>query len=61
MAKHSIISANAVMSHQEVADMLFKVTGKRLSRARIQQIERKALEKLAAAARAAELDQELRP
>lgn len=61
MAKASRFDGVAVMSHQAVADLLFKVTGKRLSRARIQQIERKALEKLAAAARAAGLDQELRP
>lgn len=61
MAKHSIISACAVMSHQEVADKLFEVTGKRLSRARIQQIERAALAKLKAAAQAQGIDEELRP
>ncbi len=61
MAKATIISGCAVMSHQEVADKLFEVTGKRLSRARIQQIERVALAKLKEAARAAGMDEELRP
>lgn len=61
MAKATIISACAVMSHQEVADKLFEVTGKRLSRARIQQIERAALAKIKAAAEQLGLREELAP
>jgi DNA-directed RNA polymerase sigma subunit (sigma70/sigma32) len=61
MANHSKFSLIAVRTVEEVAIELSKVEGKRVTRARIQQIEKRALEKLAIAARAAGLDEAVLP